>query len=584
MKRIIVSFLTVVFLTAITGCMSLVMVGPPVKPPATSDSAMLVADVSLDTNNKISAIENSAYSAWIPWIEDSSGQLVEFSIFDQDSRLDTFYYAENLNSGIYTVKGFIHVYADTTKLKKFAVPSYEPYAGHDFQRKQYIELPNSYQILLEPGHIASLGRFYITYVRTDKKQWSADLKKTSIKHFASNKRIFDIIPTWFSPNWVLWNKSGSIQLAEQYVKHESVEKHTPTEIAKPIISNAPETKETHAIVSVDAGGWQTFFVTEDHTALAAGHNERGKLGTGDTTSRPKPVAVMQNVRSAATTQSFSFIIKMDGTLWGAGNNYNGTLGDRTHEDRLEFIPITDHVTVVSPGYRHTAVLKEDGTLWTTGDNRSGQLGTPSTESKHTLTAIASQVQAVSAGGFHTMYITKDGTLWACGENTKGQLGDGSWTSRNVPVKIMEGVESVAAGEYHTLILKNDHTVWATGYNEYGQLGDGTTIPKNKPVQVADRASFITTGEHVSFFVGLDGSLWSAGLNNQGQLGDGTNENSTTFVTVLDNVKVIDAGIEHAIAVTKDGRLWGWGSNAFGQFGDGSFNTKTNKPTEIKIIY
>ncbi|MDD3998217.1 MAG: chromosome condensation regulator, partial [Sphaerochaetaceae bacterium] len=94
----------------------------------------------------------------------------------------------------------------------------------------------------------------------------------------------------------------------------------------------------------------------------------------------------------------------------------------------------------------------------------------------------------------------------------------------------------------------------------------------------------TTGEHVSLFVGLDGSLWSAGLNNQGQLGDGTNTSSTTFVTILDNVKVIDAGIEHAIAVTKDGRLWGWGSNAFGQFGDGSFNMKTNKPTEIKIIY
>ena len=33
-----------------------------------------------------------------------------------------------------------------------------------------------------------------------------------------------------------------------------------TEIANPV-TTIFETKETHAIASVDAGGWQTFFVT-----------------------------------------------------------------------------------------------------------------------------------------------------------------------------------------------------------------------------------------------------------------------------------------------------------------------------------
>ena len=118
MKYVFSGMLTVLVLIAITGCISLSMVGPPIESPHASESSMLIVDVS----GKTSAIENTGYSGWIPWVEDSTGHLVPFAMFDKDNRLDTFYYAENLTSGIYSVKGFIHVYADTAKLKKFFSP------------------------------------------------------------------------------------------------------------------------------------------------------------------------------------------------------------------------------------------------------------------------------------------------------------------------------------------------------------------------------------------------------------------------------------------------------------------------------
>ena len=81
-------------------------------------------------------------------------------------------------------------------------------------------------------------------------------------------------------------------------------------------------------------------VKKDGTLWTWGQNERGQLGTGNTTDQAKPVKVLDNVSAAVFGSSSLYVLKKDGALWGVGN---GSLGNGTYSDTKTFVKVMDGV-------------------------------------------------------------------------------------------------------------------------------------------------------------------------------------------------------------------------------------------------
>ena len=81
-------------------------------------------------------------------------------------------------------------------------------------------------------------------------------------------------------------------------------------------------------------------VKKDGTLWTWGQNERGQLGTGNTTDQAKPVKVLDNVSAAVFGSTSLYVLKKDGALWGVGN---GSLGNGTYLDTKTFVKVMDGV-------------------------------------------------------------------------------------------------------------------------------------------------------------------------------------------------------------------------------------------------
>ena len=81
-------------------------------------------------------------------------------------------------------------------------------------------------------------------------------------------------------------------------------------------------------------------VKKDGTLWTWGQNERGQLGTGNTTDQAKPVKVLDNVSAAVFGSTSLYVLKKDGALWGVGN---GSLGNGTYSDTKTFVKVMDGV-------------------------------------------------------------------------------------------------------------------------------------------------------------------------------------------------------------------------------------------------
>ncbi|RPJ07751.1 MAG: hypothetical protein EHM28_06120, partial [Spirochaetaceae bacterium] len=102
------------------------------------------------------------------------------------------------------------------------------------------------------------------------------------------------------------------------------------------------------------------------------------MGTGvesEFQENARAVQAFVSVKQVACGLEFSMVLKTDDTLWAAGSNQYGQLGTGDTTRRYNLVLVMRDVKSVGCGWRHTLALKKDGTLWATGDNRSGQLGT-----------------------------------------------------------------------------------------------------------------------------------------------------------------------------------------------------------------
>jgi len=340
-----------------------------------------------------------------------------------------------------------------------------------------------------------------------------------------------------------------------------------------------------------------------------GRNSLGNLGASEGTNMSSPIQTLaggtnwQQV-SAAPNSFFQLAIKTDGTLWVWGNNDRGQLGtnDTTYYNSpRQTVASGNNWKQVSSGGRLSAAIKTDGTLWTWGRNSYGQLGT------NDITDRSSPVQTISGGtnwkqvsvGYkYMMAIKTDGTLWGWGNNNYGQLGNNQGGSpytwfKSSPVQTVSGGtnwKQVSAGGYITTAIKTDGTLWGWGNNDYGGLGNNTTTTAYSPIQTISGGTnwkLSRSSYHTVFGIKTDGTLWAWGQNNNGQLGDNTIVNKSSPVQTISggtNWYSVECAkstsTRHVVALKQDGTLWTWGDNSFGQLGD---NTIVNKSSPVQTI-
>jgi hypothetical protein len=205
----------------LSSCMSMLGLWPDVEPPMNASSSMLVVEAGEGAPGDSESLFNSNFTGWAPWVEDEHGNLIAFKPFDIESRLDSFFYAENLSPGKYTLKGFIHVYTDYSKLSDGELASYGPFAEYPYHERQFFQIDEPIVLDLEAAAIDSFGRYYITYDWKDgasgntDDRWKVTESSVSIGYDAADRKALRVAKNWATPNWKLWNERNPEEAADE---------------------------------------------------------------------------------------------------------------------------------------------------------------------------------------------------------------------------------------------------------------------------------------------------------------------------------------------------------------------------------
>jgi alpha-tubulin suppressor-like RCC1 family protein len=113
------------------------------------------------------------------------------------------------------------------------------------------------------------------------------------------------------------------------------------------------------------------------TLWAWGSNPFGQLGDGTTTNRASPVAIAEDVKSAAGGDWHAYAVKTDGTAlaWGLNGYYQ--LGDGTQAPRSRPAPIPglSGIAGMTAGSASGSAVRTDGSVLGWASNAYGQLVT-----------------------------------------------------------------------------------------------------------------------------------------------------------------------------------------------------------------
>ncbi|HNY29570.1 MAG TPA: hypothetical protein PKO15_01670 [Fibrobacteria bacterium] len=236
---------------------------------------------------------------------------------------------------------------------------------------------------------------------------------------------------------------------------------------------------------VAAGRYQSFLILSDSTLMISGRNNVGQAGTGDSldlvewTSARSEGVLVDKAADACGGTSFSLVLRGDGTALAAGDNSAGQLGTGgVSSPRFAPVPLTG-IRSIACGFTHSLFLLADSSVWATGSNQFGQLGTGTRDPRFQPIKVADSVVSIWAGGDASFIGMADGTLRATGYNLDGGLGVGDTLHHDVWLPVLKAgqpiteVKSVGAGYWHSIVLQHDSWIGATGNNWDGEFGNGT---------------------------------------------------------------------------------------------------------------
>lgn len=213
------------------------------------------------------------------------------------------------------------------------------------------------------------------------------------------------------------------------------------------------------IVDIAVGIGHVVAVSNSGAVYAWGRNRDGEVGQGNTDDNeiltPTRVAALDGafVVSVGAGNYHSFAITDSGALWGWGENDFGQLGigtiDTTEATPVEItLPAGVSARSATGGSRHTYMLSVDGDVYAWGRVGEGQLGNGEVEgadpsyvlSPAPIAAFdAPEVVELTAGPSHGLARTADGIIYGWGSNGQGRLAQGTrfnfQTLYSVPVPL-----------------------------------------------------------------------------------------------------------------------------------------------------
>lgn len=231
MKKLICVFATLLM----AGSLSFGQLFPKVDKIASPESSMLVFQLGKKTEGKYEKVSNISATGWLPILENSVGELVQFRTFGGAlANVLHVYYAENLKPGKYTLKGFQQFYVDYGILEKMKQEQgkdimiyYRPYENNEYHLRHDFPLPEVIEFELAAGTVMSLGTYIVEYQMvggwsgTTDDRWK--VKEESFKYLTVDPKDeypLRYIKSWASPRWKKWNAiNPATKLSdEEYIK------------------------------------------------------------------------------------------------------------------------------------------------------------------------------------------------------------------------------------------------------------------------------------------------------------------------------------------------------------------------------
>uniref|UniRef100_A0A452USJ7 X-linked retinitis pigmentosa GTPase regulator n=1 Tax=Ursus maritimus TaxID=29073 RepID=A0A452USJ7_URSMA len=303
---------------------------------------------------------------------------------------------------------------------------------------------------------------------------------------------------------------------------------------------------------LSCGDEHTAIVTGNNKLYMFGSNNWGQLGLGSKSTVNKPTCVKalkpEKVKFAACGRNHTLVSTEGGKVYAAGGNNEGQLGLGDTDERnsfhlISFFTCQRKIKQLSAGSNTSAALTEDGELFMWGDNSEGQIGLKNITNVCVpqQVTVGKPISWISCGYYHSAFVTTEGELYTFGEPECGKLGLPNQLLVNhrmpQPVPgIPEKVVQVACGGGHTVVL-TEKAVYTFGLGQFGQLGLGTFLFETSVPKVIEhikdlKISSIFCGENHTALITDLGLMYTFGDGRHGKLGLGLENFTNQFTPTL----------------------------------------------------
>jgi alpha-tubulin suppressor-like RCC1 family protein len=208
---------------------------------------------------------------------------------------------------------------------------------------------------------------------------------------------------------------------------------------------------SNVIQVVAADNWgqnATIFVIADGTLKGIGNTSYGQFGDGASSRDYNSITTLSgisNVKMVSMGTEHTLVLLNTGAVKAAGNNDYGQLGQGNTTALYSFTSISglSTVTHLQAGGNMSFFLKTDGYLYFCGSNGNGAAGTSNTTSTNSSVALAGHASLgrynntisyfINANNTVLIYIDKDGNVkWSGSSADKEHFDGNNGTSQHTP--------------------------------------------------------------------------------------------------------------------------------------------------------